>query len=134
MDRIIDRDTLLAMPEADYMNSKQERFFKHYLLQEQEECKARLDEILRAAAGQRCWGDDMDRAVAEHHQELLVRQAEQISIRLRDIVRALDRLHRHEYGYCLATGDPIGLQRLLLKPTAELSHEAQERAERQHKP
>lgn len=133
MDEVPDRDTLLAMPEADYMNGTQERFFKRYLLEQKAEREARLDEILEGAAGRRCWGDAMDRAVAEGNQEAQLRQAEQIGTQLRRIELALSRLQRHEYGYCLETGKPIGLKRLLLDPTAELSREAQERAERRRR-
>ncbi|MFP3526556.1 TraR/DksA C4-type zinc finger protein, partial [Pantoea sp. SIMBA_072] len=46
---------------------------------------------------------------------------------------ALERIARGEYGWCKDTGEPIGLKRLLLRPTATLSIEAKERQERQER-
>jgi DnaK suppressor protein len=45
------------------------------------------------------------------------------------IDEAFERLARGEYGWCRETGEPIGLQRLLLRPTATLCIEAKEREE-----
>lgn len=46
------------------------------------------------------------------------------------IDEALERVARGEYGWCKETGEPIGLKRLLLRPTATLCVEAKERQER----
>ncbi|EJT85960.1 TraR/DksA family transcriptional regulator [Pseudomonas putida S11] len=49
------------------------------------------------------------------------------------IDEALERISRGEYGWCKETGEPIGLRRLLLRPTATLSIEAKERQERKER-
>ncbi len=49
------------------------------------------------------------------------------------IDQALARLDDGSYGYCQDTGDPIGLPRLLARPTATLCLEAQERREKQQR-
>ena len=50
--------------------------------------------------------------------------------RLKKIDEALGRIDDNSYGYCAETGEPIGVRRLLARPTATLSIEAQERRER----
>jgi DnaK suppressor protein len=52
---------------------------------------------------------------------------------LQKIDQAVTRIDHGEYGYCEDTGEPIGLQRLMARPTATLSLEAQERRERMKK-
>jgi DnaK suppressor protein len=52
---------------------------------------------------------------------------------LKKINTAIARIDSGEYGWCLETGDPIGLPRLLARPTAEYSIEAQERHEKMEK-
>ena len=52
---------------------------------------------------------------------------------LKKIHSALARIESGDYGWCLETGDPIGLPRLLARPTAEYSIEAQERHEQKEK-
>ena len=46
---------------------------------------------------------------------------------------ALQRIKEGTYGYCEETGEPIGLKRLIARPVATLSIEAQERHERDEK-
>jgi DnaK suppressor protein len=52
---------------------------------------------------------------------------------LKKINSALTRIDSGEYGWCQETGEPIGLPRLLARPTAEYSIEAQERHEKMEK-
>ncbi|MNV90070.1 RNA polymerase-binding transcription factor DksA [compost metagenome] len=55
---------------------------------------------------------------------MLFRQLDRESRLLPKISAALARLYNGDYGYCRESGEPIGLARLLLRPTAELSIEA----------
>ena len=75
-------------------------------------------------------GDEADQAGTEGWHgstlQLLARQGR----RLDQIQAALRRFEEGSYGYCEASGEPIGLQRLLAHPLATLSVEAQERRER----
>ena len=92
--------SILKEPSANYMNDAQQSFFRTLLLEQ------RLE--------QRQWQLRM----LEREKKLLDK-----------IDQALERLARDEYGWCEESGDPIGLQRLLLRPTATLSIEAKERQE-----
>src|SRR3990167_1817662 len=76
--------------------------------------------------------DDYMNAVQEQRQWQL-RLLEREKKLLDKIDEALDRLARGEYGWCVETGEPIGLKRLLLRPTASLCVEAKERQEQREK-
>ncbi|NCV39404.1 MAG: RNA polymerase-binding protein DksA, partial [Betaproteobacteria bacterium] len=52
---------------------------------------------------------------------------------LKKVQQAINRIDAGEYGWCEETGEPIGLQRLLARPTATLSLEAQQRRELRQK-
>ncbi|MBC8119298.1 MAG: TraR/DksA C4-type zinc finger protein, partial [Burkholderiaceae bacterium] len=52
---------------------------------------------------------------------------------LKKVQQALTRVESGEYGYCEETGEPIGIPRLLARPTATLSLEAQQRREMKQK-
>ncbi|WP_018150371.1 RNA polymerase-binding protein DksA [Leeia oryzae] len=73
--------------------------------------------------------DPSDRASQEedHSLELRVRDRERKHLHMID--EAIKRIHNGTYGYCVETGEPIQLERLLARPTATLSIEAQERHE-----
>ena len=124
---------ILAMPEDDYMNPAQLAFFRDRL--------ARMrDELLENAAStganlreNELVADPADRATVEeeHALELRVRDRERKLIK--KIEEALERIAEGEYGWCEETGDPIGIGRLLARPTATLSIDAQERRERTQK-
>jgi DnaK suppressor protein len=49
------------------------------------------------------------------------------------VQQSIARVDSGDYGYCEETGEPIGLQRLLARPTATLSLEAQQRRELKQK-
>ncbi|MFQ3790048.1 RNA polymerase-binding protein DksA [Halomonas sp. A29] len=121
---------LLAMPEASYMNEEQLAFFQARLLTEQAEVEAHLEEVRKAIADNERSGDELDRAAVEEDVRLLLRQADRETRLLRKIGQALRRIEEGDYGYCAETGQPIGLARLMLRPTAELCLEAKERQEK----
>lgn len=124
---------LLAMPEDDYMNDEQLAFFRRRLLAEQAEVEAHLKEVRDAIGANQQGGDEFDRAAIEEETRLLLRQADRETRLLRKIAQALRRIDEGDYGYCEETGLPIGLERLLLRPTATLCLEAKERQEqREH--
>ena len=74
--------------------------------------------------------DPADRATLEEEYTLELRTRERERKLLVKIEAALQRIDEGTYGYCQETGEPIGLRRLLARPTATLSIEAQERRER----
>lgn len=62
--------------------------------------------------------DPSDRASIEEGHSLDLRVLERERQHLHAIERALERIHGGSYGYCEESGEPIGLQRLLARPTA----------------
>ena len=77
--------------------------------------------------------DPADRATQEEEYALELRTRDRERKLLNKIQASLRQIDEGEYGYCVDTGEPIGLKRLLARPTATLSVEAQERRERMKK-
>jgi DnaK suppressor protein len=77
--------------------------------------------------------DIVDRAAAESDKALELRTRDRQRKLIAKIDSALRRIDDGTYGYCEATGEPIGLRRLEARPTATLSLEAQERHERKER-
>mgnify|MGYP000305354997 FL=1 len=77
--------------------------------------------------------DPADRATVEEEHALELRVRDRERKLLKKIDEALTRIAQGEYGWCEETGDPIGIGRLLARPTATLSIDAQERRERTQK-
>jgi len=119
-----------AMPEADYMNAAQLAFFRQRLMAERDELEAHLQEVKAAIASHERDADEADQASFEEELHLALRQAERESRLIQNIDAALKRIDSNDYGYCEETGEPIGIPRLLFRPTARLCIEAKEREER----
>jgi DnaK suppressor protein len=77
--------------------------------------------------------DPADRATIEEEHALELRTRDRERKLLKKISQALVRIDSGEYGFCDETGEPIGLGRLLARPTATLSLEAQQRRELKQK-
>jgi DnaK suppressor protein len=121
---------LLAMPDADYMNDQQIDFFRVRLEQQKADLLNNAEdttEHLREDTS--IVPDPADRATIEEEHALELRTRDRERKLLKKIAQALARLDSGEYGYCDETGEPIGLPRLLARPTATLSLEAQQRRE-----
>ncbi|EIK71500.1 putative RNA polymerase-binding protein DksA [Pseudomonas synxantha BG33R] len=120
---------LLAQPATDYMNEAQQRFFRELLLAQRDELQARIDAEFQALREQETNSDLADIGSAEEQRQWQLRLLEREKKLLDKIDDAMELLARGEYGWCRETGEPIGLQRLLLRPTATLCIEAKEREE-----
>ena len=127
------RQDLLAQPPADYMNEAQQGFFRELLLAQRNELQARIDAEFQLLREQEPNSDPADVGSAEEQRQWQLRVLEREKKLIDKIDEALDRLARGEYGWCMDTGEPIGLQRLLLRPTAALCIEAKERQEQREK-
>ncbi|MMZ41339.1 RNA polymerase-binding transcription factor DksA [compost metagenome] len=121
---MLNQQQLLAMPESDYMNPAQRAFFRQRLLEDQQKLLQHIDALKRDIDSGEVSGDEADKAAREEDLRLLFRQLDRESRLLPKISAALARLYNGDYGYCRESGEPIGLARLLLRPTAELSIEA----------
>ncbi len=125
---------LLAMPEAEYMNDKQLDFFRSRLLAQKDDLLSNAGETtehLREDTS--IVPDPADRATIEEEHALELRTRDRERKLLKKITQALARLDSGDYGFCDETGEPIGLPRLLARPTATLSLEAQQRREMKQK-
>ena len=120
---------LLAQPPADYMNDVQQGFFRELLLTQRYELQARIEAEFLILREQETNSDLADIGSAEELRQWQLRLLEREKKLLDKIDDALELLARGEYGWCRETGEPIGLQRLLLRPTATLCIEAKEREE-----
>ena len=130
---LVDPD-ILAMPDSEYMNDTQMSFFRIKLT-------ALKQEILNSA-GQTTEHlredtvvvpDPADRATIEEEHALELRTRDRERKLLKKIEQSLTRIDAGDYGYCDETGEPIGVGRLLARPTATLSLEAQQRRELKQK-
>jgi DnaK suppressor protein len=124
---------LLAQPADDYMNDGQQQFFRELLLVRRAELQIRIDEELTELRQPDTSSDMADIGAAEEQRQWQLRLLEREKKLLDKIDQALERLARGEYGWCAETGEPIGLKRLLLRPTATLCIEAKERQEQREK-
>ena len=117
-------------PKKDYMNEAQREFFKNHLLELKRETISHIDEARQRLADANRETDELDRALTEEENRLRLRIADRESKLLPKIDEALKRIEEGEYGWCEETGEPIGIERLLLRPTATLCAEAKARQER----
>ena len=124
---------LLAQPADDYMNDAQQQFFRELLLAQRAELQARIEEEFTELRQPEISSDVADIGAAEEQRQWQLRLLEREKKLLDKIDQALERLARGEYGWCAETGEPIGLKRLLLRPTATLCIEAKERQEQREK-
>ena len=125
---------LMAMPDAEYMNDKQLDFFRNRLRQQRDDLLSNAGETtehLREDTS--IVPDPADRATIEEEQALELRTRDRERKLLKKISQSITRLDSGEYGFCDETGEPIGLPRLLARPTATLSLEAQQRRELKQK-
>ena len=125
---------LLAMPESEYMSDQQLDFFRSRLKQQKDDLLANAGETtehLREDTS--IVPDPADRATIEEEHALELRTRDRERKLLKKITQSLSRIESGDYGYCDETGEPIGLGRLLARPTATLSLEAQQRRELKQK-
>ncbi|MBS6474174.1 MAG: RNA polymerase-binding protein DksA [Acetobacter sp.] len=123
-------------PSADepFMNDMQKEFFRRKLVAWREELLHESAETLdNLKQGGMTVPDISDRASAEADKALELRTRDRMRKVISKIDAALDRIEDGSYGYCEETGEPIGLERLIARPIATMTIEAQERHERMEK-
>ncbi len=120
---------LLKMSESAYMNEQQLAFFKHRLQTMERELLQNADDTTEHLRETVIVPDPADRATIEEEHALELRTRDRERKLLKKVQQALARIDSGDYGYCEETGEPIGVPRLLARPTATLSLEAQQRRE-----
>ena len=124
---------LLKMPDSDYMNEAQLGFFRARLQQMEREILHNAGETTEHLRETVIVPDPADRATIEEEHALELRTRDRERKLLKKIQQSLARIESGEYGWCEETGEPIGIPRLLARPTATLSLEAQQRRELRQK-
>jgi DnaK suppressor protein len=124
---------IVKMPKSEYMNAVQLRFFRERLLQLQKELRDNAGATTEHLRELSFAPDPADRATLEEEHALELRTRDRERKLLKKIDQSLARIDDGTYGYCEETGEAIGIQRLLARPTATLSIEAQERREMKQK-
>jgi DnaK suppressor protein len=131
--KILTEAELLKMPESAYMNDAQLEFFRARLQQMERELLHNADETTEHLRETVIVPDPADRATIEEEHALELRTRDRERKLLKKVQQSLARIDSGEYGYCEETGEPIGVPRLLARPTATLSLEAQQRRELRQK-
>ena len=124
---------LLRMPAKDYMNEAQLAFFRLRLLELRAQLLNNADDTGQHLRENEVTTDPSDRATLEEEYTLELRTRDRERKLLKKVEKSLKLIDDGSYGFCEETGEPIGIPRLLARPTATLSLEAQERRERVQK-
>lgn len=131
--RDLSEEELLKAPEKDYMNEAQLAFFRKRLLELRDQLLQNADDTGEHLRENEITTDPSDRATLEEEYTLELRTRDRERKLLKKVEKSLRQIEDGSYGWCEETGEPIGVPRLLARPTATLSLEAQERRERVQK-
>jgi DnaK suppressor protein len=117
-----------------YMSKDQLEHFRRILQKWKQDLMLEVDRTVSHMKDEAAnFPDPNDRATQEEEFSLELRTRDRERKLIRKIDEALQRVEDGSYGYCLETGEPIGVKRLEARPVATLSLEAQERRERREK-
>lgn len=131
--KVLTAEEILKMPDDDYMNAQQLEFFRRRLTDLEKELRANADQTTVNLRETTVVPDPADRATIEEEHALELRTRDRERKLLKKVQAAIKRIDDGDYGYCGETGDPIGVARLMARPTATLSLEAQQRRELKQK-
>ena len=124
---------LLRAPASAYMSPEQLAFFRERLISTQRELLEKANVTSEHPREHELEADPTDQATIEEEYALELRARDRERKLLKKIDEALRRIEEGSYGYCEETGEPIGIARLIARPTATLSIEAQSRREQKQK-
>jgi DnaK suppressor protein len=120
--------------DEEYMNEAQQNYFRVLLLEWKRSILASSNATLQSLQdGPIREADLNDRASSETDWGIELRTRDRQRKLIAKIDSALRRIESGDYGYCEVTGDPIGLKRLVARPVATMTVEAQEAHERREK-
>lgn len=124
---------LMKQPESSYMSKEQLAFFKEKLSELRSTILHNATDTGEHLRDVEVATDPSDRATQEEEYTLELRTRDRERKLLKKVDKALRMIDDASFGWCEETGEPIGLARLIARPTATLSIEAQERRERMQK-
>ena len=117
-----------------YMSSKQKAFFKKKLIDWKDEIMKSNSKILFVNEDQEISSPDVvAQASSQTEKPIEMRTINRQRKLITKIDKAIKRIEEDTYGYCEETGEPIGIKRLIARPIATLSIEAQEKHEKNEK-
>ncbi len=128
---MLTEEELLTASEDDYMNDKQLMFFQQRLLEMRQSLIDENDNEQIGSLETERAADESDRATQEEQYWIQVHMKERASNLINDIDKALHRIRTGDYGFCEDTGEEIGIERLLIRPTSLYTAENQARRELQ---
>jgi DnaK suppressor protein len=127
-------DGYVPSEDEEYMNERQQAYFRILLIEWKRAIQSAAGQTLQSLADAPLREPDLtDRASSETDWGIELRTRDRQRKLIAKIDAALRRLDKGEYGYCEVTGDPIGLRRLIARPVATMTVEAQEAHERREK-
>jgi DnaK suppressor protein len=126
-------EQIMKMGEQDYMNPVQLAFFKSRLQQLEKDLLKNAGETTEHLRETVLVPDPADRATIEEEHALELRTRDRERKLLKKVQQCIQSIDSGDYGWCEETGEPIGIPRLLARPTATLSLEAQQRRELKQK-
>ncbi|QQD20191.1 TraR/DksA C4-type zinc finger protein [Spongiibacter nanhainus] len=115
------------------MSEQQIAFFRQRLQTMREHTLARIRAAQQSMSERPVLSDSADLAQYEEDSRMTLRTVQRESKLLRKIEASLKRIHTGDYGYCLESGEPIGIARLLIRPTAEYCAEIKNQMEEREK-
>jgi DnaK suppressor protein len=130
---LLAEEQVLKMPEKEYMNAAQLAFFRDRLEKMKQELLANADLTSEHLRESDVVPDPADRATIEEEHALELRTRDRERKLMKKIDESIMHIDDGSYGYCEETGEPIGIPRLLARPTATLSVEAQQRREQKQR-
>ena len=124
---------VLKQPESEYMSKDQLAFFKEKLVELRGQILHNATDTGEHLRDNEVATDPSDRATQEEEYTLELRTRDRERKLLKKVDKVIRMVDDGSFGWCEETGEPIGLARLIARPTATLSIEAQERRERMQK-
>jgi len=122
--KLLTEAEILKMSDKDYMNEDQLAFFKNRLEQLQADILKNAGQTTENLRETVIVPDPADRATIEEEHALELRTRDRERKLLKKVQQSLARIDSGDYGWCEETGEPIGIPRLLARPTATLSRSA----------
>lgn len=116
---MLTKEKILKAPKKNYMNKEQLEFFKILLEELKLETLGHIKDAKNRLSNPPDCSDEVDRAQHEIDSMLFLRIVERESKLLPKIDKAIMRIKKGDYGFCVETGEKIGLERLITRPTAE---------------
>lgn len=127
-------DIYIPTENEPFMNGSHKEFFKRKLLEWKRHLLNGGEGTLQEMQGYNCLEPDaIDMACNEVNHSIQLKTRDRERKLINKIDEALRKIQEGSYGYCEETGDPISLKRLIARPIATLSLEAQERHEKKER-